>query len=262
MSDNISELERLYLDGKEQVEQFKVLFDDVVPSRAFEGRVRFVGIEQKPKIIPSKPERPHIIKALASVKRHAEEWAKSVNQVLDGVGKYKLQFNDPQKAGFKTDKTDLTENERRLFEAINNMASRVIVLREIIVEIEKNNEQPQKVVSKQPQQPIKKVVYKLEYDSYKGKLTLNDALILSPKLDSKPDNAFQEAFKSPNTPVAIEGSMSSTIGNLKIPPALKEIMFRCSRGTFQVNPTITEDDLLKYSIDQLTVDQELQKLTK
>lgn len=260
MSKDVNKLERLYLDGKGQVEQFKVLFDDVVPSRAIEDRKRLVGMEMRTVEIASAPERPHTANVLKLVKKRAEEWAKSVNDVLDEIGKYRLQFNDPQEKGFETDKTDLAKNEKGLFKAIDDMASRVVELRKIIVSIETNNEQPRKVTREQLRQPDKNVIYELAYNSFKGELTLNGALILTPRLDSTPDKAFQGAFKSPNTPIKIEGGMSSTIGNLKIPPALKEIMFRCSKGAFQVNPTITEGDLLQYGINKQTVDQELQKL--
>jgi hypothetical protein len=261
-SKNVEELERLYLGGKEQAEQFKLLFDDVVPSRAYKDRVRFVGIEQRPEELPPAPERPLTVKAVKLVKKRAEEWVKSVNDMLDKIGKYKLRFNDPKEKGFKTDKSDLTKNEKELREAIDNIASRVNALREIIVDIDENNEQPREAVSEQPQQSSEKVAYELEYNSSKVELILNKLLNLTTRQYKTPDKAFQKAFKSPNTPVEVTGSMSSTIGNLKIPSVLKEIMFRCSKGTFQINPIITENNLLKHGIDKVAIDQELQKLTK
>jgi hypothetical protein len=52
MGGYVEELERLYLNGKEQAEQFKVLFDDIVPSRVYEDRARLADIEERVESAP------------------------------------------------------------------------------------------------------------------------------------------------------------------------------------------------------------------
>jgi hypothetical protein len=267
----VEELTRLYDDGTVVIAKFEHAYEIIVPSRINIPQMEVVtGAYGFPQITTRnsslEPEHSRLVEIVKKVDEYAEKWVKSVNDLLGKVKqtRFKLQFNNPNQKGFLSSSFgETTPTENHLLEVIDDLDMRHAELRQIILEIERSADQMKPIKAKEDtEQPVGEVAYKLEYDSLSGKLYVNDKLIQTLQLDNTPDVAFQKAMETPNKPVSIKGSMSSTVNNLKIPLALKNIMFRVSKGAFQVNPIITENDLKKRKINKPEIDEKLQELAQ
>lgn len=266
----VDKLLKLYYEGRDMTDAFIVRYEDLVDDRFDKALKPASFLLPNPLISEDNAQRAldeyDAFKSLSDdVEKSCNDWTATVGDILKETPLLLFQFDDPSEKGYlygRSGLKDIPPHIKNIEHKISETQMRVSALKKIIPKVTEDTKQPAVLSSEQPRHLNSKVAYKLEYDPFKGALTLNEVLVLTPRLESTTDQAFQEAFKNPNTSVKVAGSMSSTIGNLKMPPILKKIMFRCSKGTFRVNPTITEDDLRERSIDKLAIDQELRKLTQ
>jgi hypothetical protein len=158
MNEDVIELERLYSDGVKTAELLENAFEKYVPTRDFVKNFRlsndlFSVLEE----VPQAPENSQLGELLTSAKAICEKWVNSVNDILDRVGKirYKLQFNNPQVIGLTIMKFELTRNEEKLSEIINDFISRVGELRRIVIALEESTEQ----VTRKSDEPVEPATY-------------------------------------------------------------------------------------------------------
>ena len=89
------------------------------------------------------PEHEKTAEILQSAKRYVDGWIKDVETVLDRIGKsrYKMQFNDPRSVGTSHLRiNELTENERRLDDILDDFGDRIGELRRIIFDYKESGE--------------------------------------------------------------------------------------------------------------------------
>lgn len=149
MKDDVSELVTLYEQGNKTSNDFGKLYLAIVPTRFPQVRSMPQVIRTGPLNIPTfvyptpEPEHEQTAEFLQSAKQYVDGWIKDVEGVLGRIGKtrYKMQFNDPSGSGVSNlSFSELTENERRLDDILDDFGDRVGELRRIIFDYEESSE--------------------------------------------------------------------------------------------------------------------------
>ncbi len=144
----ISELMKLYDDGKIVIGKFQHAYETFVPTRINDPTPQVeIGAYGIPHFVTRNPkdisEHYKLAEVVEKVDNYAQKWIGSVNDLLSEVEqtRYKLQFNDPnQKGFFASSFGETTPTEDHLYEVIDDLTMRHAELRQIILELERNNE--------------------------------------------------------------------------------------------------------------------------
>ncbi len=147
MKDDVAELVKLYEEGNKASNDFEQFFATYVPSRWNVGVPQLVQV--KPWGLPvmkypqSEPEHEKTTEVLQTAQQFVDNWIKEVEVVLNRIGKtrYKMQFSDPRTVGSNHLRiNELTKNERKLEDILDDFSDRVSELRRIIFDYEESNE--------------------------------------------------------------------------------------------------------------------------
>ena len=195
-----------------------------------------------------------------------DKWNREVFGILDKIklGSYKLRFADPRLTAYSDALCDRWHYscigyKICFFELFCMLDGKVGELEKIIEnydEIIKQNMPPEEVeedhkVSVKIAKKKSEVIYKLEYDSMSGRLSLNGEEIYKCNLDSKLDKALISAFKTPYQTIRVDSNLASAISPIRVPEELKRLMFRTGKGCFRVDPEITAEKLEKNGLKHL-----------
>jgi len=148
MKEEIEELTRLFEVGKNANDQFDQLFETLVPKR-LPNFLKTPQVEigkhgfSYTRHSDSEPEHKRLVEFLETIKKHTDNWVNDVNTVLTKTEKtrYRLQFNDPQGMGSIVYVGEITDNESRLIDVINDFSRHIDELRKIIIDYEATSEQ-------------------------------------------------------------------------------------------------------------------------
>lgn len=149
MKEDVAELVKLYDEGNKASNDFGKLSMSIIPTRFSHGVAMPQMVKTGPLGIPTfaypepEPEHEKTAEVLQSARQFVDGWIKNVETVLDRIGKtrYKMQFNDPRSVGTNHLRiNELTENERRLEDILDDFGDRVAELRRIIFDYEESSE--------------------------------------------------------------------------------------------------------------------------
>ncbi|MBP7807025.1 hypothetical protein KA047_00845 [Candidatus Saccharibacteria bacterium] len=149
MKEDVAELVRLYDDGSKASDKFGKLYSAIVPTRMPSAMSMPQITKTGPFGIPTfgyptpEPEHERTVELLQSAKQYIDGWIKNVEDVLVRIGKtrYKMKFNDPRGSGVSNlSISELTENERKLDDILDDFGDRVAELRHIIFDYEESSE--------------------------------------------------------------------------------------------------------------------------
>lgn len=146
MKENVNELTRLFIEGKNALDQFERFHGAVVPNR-FHNLQPQIGTGQYG--LPTmyypepEPEHPKTAELLQTARKHVTEWTVEVKTVLDKIGKarYRVQFDDPAWIVGTMTYIETTPNEEAFSEVIQDFECRLAELRKIIIDYETTSEQ-------------------------------------------------------------------------------------------------------------------------
>jgi len=149
MKDDVAELVKLYEEGNKVSNDFSKLTVSLIPTRLSYGMSMPQMVRTGPFGIPSfaypepEPEHEKTVEVLKAAQQFIVGWIKDVETVLNRIGKtrYKMQFNDPRSAGVSHLRiNELTANERKLEDILDDFSDRVAELRRIIFDYEESSE--------------------------------------------------------------------------------------------------------------------------
>lgn len=145
----LEELKNLYDDSKIMIAKFEDVYDRIVPNRLqmlaelysipTGGRFPRVGMTNPLK----QPEHHQLAIIFKKVNKYAEDWIKSVSELLSPLEqvRFQLQFENPkQKPAIMPKLGETTSLEERLYDVVSNLGERHAELRQIIIELEKSTE--------------------------------------------------------------------------------------------------------------------------
>lgn len=145
------------------------------------------------------------------------------------------------------------------YDFLNNKLSRLL---KIIEECEKITTIPTAPQTQALEQKLPKIAYKMTFNDMTGELIVNNRVVYACKTYSRLGNALIDAFKNPEGKVRTSGNLASAVDAIRMPKALKRLMFRCGKGVFKVKPVITEEDLKTSHLDPTAIEQEFQELSE
>ncbi len=149
MKDDVAELVKLYDEGNKASNDFGKLSMSIIPTRFSHGMAMPQMVKTGPFGIPSfaypepEPEHEKTAEVLQTAQQFVDGWIKEVEVVLNRIGKtrYKMQFSDPRTVGSNhLSINELTKNERKLEDILDDFSDRVAELRRIIFDYEESNE--------------------------------------------------------------------------------------------------------------------------
>jgi hypothetical protein len=149
MKDNVAELVKLYEEGNKVSNDFSKLNASLVPTRMPHIMSTPQIVKTGPIGMPTfsypepEPEHEKTIEVLQAAQQFIEGWIKDVEVVLDRIGKtrYKMQFSDPHTVGARhLSMNELTKNEQKLEDILDDFSDRVAELRRIIFDYEESSE--------------------------------------------------------------------------------------------------------------------------
>lgn len=149
MKNDVAELVKLYDEGNKASNDFGKLSMSIIPTRLSYGMSMPQMVKSGPLGIPTfaypqpEPEHEKTMEVLRSAQQFVDGWIKDVEIVLERIGKtrYKMQFSDPRTVGTSHLRiNELTKNERKLEDILDDFSDRVAELRRIIFDYEESNE--------------------------------------------------------------------------------------------------------------------------
>lgn len=149
MKDDVAELVKLYNEGNKASNDFGKLSMSIIPTRLSYGMSMPQIVKTGPLGIPTfsypapEPEHEKTAEVLQKAEQYVSGWVKDVEAVLDRIGKtrYKMQFNDPRSVGTSHLRiNELTDNESKLEDILDDFSDRVAELRRIIFDYEESSE--------------------------------------------------------------------------------------------------------------------------
>ena len=206
--------------------------------------------------------------AYLNLRNFRDDWRKDVGGIIDKLPQisFRMRFDEPDTkntVGVRMGNVgiDYSQDMETFLDLYDKFDEEVEELFKIIGDYEKSIYQPSDF-EPEPKPEKKNIVYRLRYDEIQGKLYLNDVEVYKSNLGSKLDKALSDALKTPETAVKTAGTVASALDAIRMPKALKTLVFRASKGSFVAKAEITADDLEKAKLDKETLDREIQKLSK
>lgn len=260
----------LYKDGRMCCDKFEEAVDFLIKDES--GIDQFAeglagGLPNYRKINIRTFKDTSLKKAYDFIKDYHENWHNEVSLILDKLSqvRFRMRFDKPMDKSSTSNAVghinyDFSEDMKKFLDVYDKFCDEVDELYSIINDYEETILKMPELRKLEP--TPENVVYRLRYNAIQGKLYLDDIEVCKCNLGSKLDKALSDAFKTPEKAVKTAGSVASALDAIRMPKALKSLVFRASKGSFVAKAEITADDLEKAKLNKETLDCEIQKLSK